>query len=105
MSFTQYLKRKDIHLKASPSDIIIDTVGKRQFLRDKRSYVIKDMWYVRPLAESATGSSVDIICPYCGEIHRHGNEAGHRVSHCASPNNPGYIIVTEGSDYNAKRPR
>ena len=97
MSFAQYLKRKDIRTKVNPTDIIINNIGKKQFLRDKRSYPIKDMWYVHPIGESVTGNSVDIICPYCGEIHRHGNEAGHRVSHC-SGDNPGYIIVIGGVD-------
>lgn len=97
MNFAQYLKRKDIRPKVNSADITITPIGKKQFLRDKRSYPIKDMWYVHPIGESVTGNSVDIICPYCGEIHRHGNEAGHRVSHC-SGDNPGYIIVIGGVD-------
>jgi hypothetical protein len=39
---------------------------------------------------------VFIVCPYCGEIHAHGNANGEyegvRVSHCATPLHPNYYI-------------
>jgi len=92
MNFARYIKHKDIRLKVDPADI----VSTKQFLRDKRSFLKDNMWYVYPIGESVTGKSVDIICPYCGKIHRHSNKAGHRVSHCFG-DDPGYIIVIEGA--------
>jgi hypothetical protein len=50
---------------------------------------------VVPFYVSASG--VFIVCPYCGEIHTHGNSAdgytGHRTAHCMSADSAaGYII-------------
>ena len=96
MTITQYLKRKDIRVAVKPADIETYTKNHKKLTRDKRSYQKDGMWYLQPIGES--GNSVDIICPYCGEIHRHGNAPGHRISHCLSSNNPGYVLVIGGTN-------
>lgn len=96
MNISQYFKRKDISTVVDPADITTyrDPKDRRRTLaHDKRSYQADGTRYVHPIAISAEGYSVDIICPYCGKIHRHGNAPGHRVSHCGTYDNPGYIIV------------
>ena len=63
---------------------------------DLRSWEDKECWHVYPIA--LTDNQVMIICPYCGQIHYHGNNnghyEGHRVSHCSinRHDNHGYII-------------
>lgn len=54
---------------------------------------------VVPFYVSASG--VFIVCPYCGEIHTHGNGesgyTGHRTAHCMSADSAaGYIIRNDG---------
>ncbi len=102
MNIKQCFTRKDIRPVTSIDSIETyrDPRNKRKMISiDKRSYPKDKMWYVHPIGISAEGPSVDIICPYCGEIHRHGNAEGHRVSHCCSNDNPGYIIVMGGQHY------
>lgn len=96
MNIKQYFMGKDIFPATSIDNIETyrDPQDKRRKLAiDHRSYQKDGMWYVHPISVSAGGASIDIICPYCGQIHRHGNAEGHRISHCHSNNNPGYVIV------------
>lgn len=72
-------------------------MSKKKIYHDERSYQKDGMWYVYPFKEN--GNRIEIICPYCGEIHTHGNAPGHRVSHCRSNDNPGYVIVIGGQHY------
>lgn len=102
MNIKQYLSKKDVFPVTDLKNIetYCNPKDKRRKLAiDKRSYQRDGMWYVHPICVSAGGASVDIICPYCGEIHRHGNTDGHRISHCRSNDNPGYIIITGGQHH------
>lgn len=97
MNIYQYLKRRDVRTMVNPS--CIETYcdkNNKTMTRDTRSYQKDGMWYVHPIGVSAEGNSIDILCPYCGKIHRHGNAPGHRASHCAAHDNPGYVIVIGG---------
>lgn len=97
MTIKQYQKSRNVILLA-------DTVHihEKQNFSDKRKHIYMDdrtffkdgFWYVYPIGKSKDNKSIDIICPYCGKIHRHGNLAGHRVSHCDYPqnDNQGYVI-------------
>ena len=54
---------------------------------------------VIPFFVDAAG--VLIVCPYCGELHTHGNGSsgytGHRTAHCMSADSAaGYIIRNDG---------
>ncbi len=66
-------------------------------VRDSRSFQEEGMWHVYPIA--LTNSQVYIVCPYCGEVHVHGNSEGcyegHRTAHCfkqQEETNTGYFI-------------
>lgn len=53
-------------------------------VKDSRSYQKNGVWCIYPIAKDK--HQVHIVCPYCGEIHSHGNNTGHyegmRVPHC-----------------------
>lgn len=65
-----------------------------KLFRDNRSYQEGGVWYVYPIA--LTNSQVFVVCPYCGEIHAHGNSNGYyegsRVPHCNNPGKGDYFI-------------
>jgi hypothetical protein len=75
--------------------------GQRQpmVVEDRRS-VSKDdgYWHVQPIGYFPDGVSVYIACPYCKNVHIHGNGNGHRNPHCdpGVNSNKGYII--DGAD-------
>jgi hypothetical protein len=73
---------KRIKLFRDPRSVVRDDYGHGQF------------WHVKPIAVTWDAISVFIVCPFCGEIHGHGNAPGHRVAHCTNPapHNPGYVI-------------
>ncbi len=67
---------------------------------DPRSFVdAEGYWNVYPIAIDR--HHVYIVCPWCREIHNHGNDngdyEGHRVSHCSEEcedhDHSGYVIL------------
>ena len=55
----------------------------RQLVADNRSFKDEnDLWHVYPIGFHHRGNQLFIVCPFCGDIHGHSNEPGHRVSHC-----------------------
>lgn len=42
------------------------------------------------------GGSTALLCPFCGQQHRHGG-FGHRLAHCADPRGRGYVLVQAGA--------
>lgn len=69
---------------------------------DPRSFVdAEGYWNVFPIAIDQ--HHVYIVCPWCREVHTHGNHngeyEGHRASHCAKPGedrkHPGYVILKQ----------
>ena len=67
----------------------------RKLVKDGRSYICdegrwKGYWQIYPIGIDRF--HVYIVCPYCGDIHLHGNAPGHRVSHCLN-DNKGYVIL------------
>lgn len=38
-----------------------------------------------------------IVCPFCGQEHRHGKGAGHRVAHC--DDRKAHAVVLNGVEY------
>lgn len=38
------------------------------------------------------GGGTALLCPYCGQRHRHGG-FGHRLAHCADPQGRGYVLI------------
>lgn len=63
---------------------------------DPRSFMEDGFCQVYPIAIDR--HQVYIVCPWCREIHVHGNDHGryngHRSPHCKNyvPRNPGYVI-------------
>lgn len=59
-----------------------------KLVKDCRSVEIEGRWHIQPIALSRT--HVFIVCPYCHEIHLHGNANGFyegvRVPHCNMDN-------------------
>lgn len=57
-----------------------------KLLEDPRSVEFDGKWHIQPIALS--DKHVYIVCPYCHEIHSHGNAGGLyegvRVPHCAN---------------------
>jgi uncharacterized radical SAM superfamily protein len=74
---------------------------KLQLVKDPRTIKNEEgMPIVQVLGVSFCGKQCYIVCPYCGEIHMHGNMDGHRVSHCSidAGGDDGYVI--RGADAN-----
>lgn len=102
MKFNRYLKRTDIKLLVKPDTIekSRSTVDRRIIiLTDPRTYTENGYYHVHPIAVTKTGKSVHIVCPYCGNIHVHGNAPGHRIGHCDLSRSHGYYL--EGDGFNA----
>ncbi len=66
---------------------------RKKLYKDTRSFIKGEYWQVHPVSYGKSGKTVNIVCPFCGNIHTHGNASGHRVSHCLQNDNPGYEIV------------
>jgi ribosomal protein L32 len=77
-----------------------------KLVKDGRSYFDGGCWHMYPIALSDV--HVYVVCPYCGEIHLHGNITGdydgNRVQHCrghhSDPNyniefDPAGTVITE----------
>lgn len=67
-------------------------------VRDNRSYQKNGIWNIYPIARDK--HQVFIVCPYCGEVHLHGNNQGNyegmRVPHCKRLiETPNYNILRE----------
>ncbi len=72
-----------------------------KLVRDKRSYLDRGRWHIYPIA--VTDTQAYIVCPYCGEIHLHGNEkgdySGDREAHCKVPlYKRGHCYIIEQAD-------
>lgn len=54
----------------------------RKYFRciDFRSKYKDNTWNIKALTQYE--GQVYIICPYCNQIHLHGDTEGHRLSHC-----------------------
>jgi len=65
-----------------------------KLVKDNRSFISAEgYWQVYPVGFDY-GHCVYIVCPHCGEIHIHGAQPGHRLSHCNGINdNNGYEII------------
>ena len=48
--------------------------------------------HVEVPAHVAHDGAMVLLCPYCGELHRHGG-FGHRLAHCRDPRGRGYVLV------------
>lgn len=63
---------------------------------DQRTFINKDGY---PVVKPVSSDGFVIVCPYCHEIHHHGDNGwiafGHRQSHCKIryPDNKGYFIT------------
>ncbi len=93
MRFTEF-KRSIPQLESGRVLIDLDSLEKYPsdnnkltvLVRDRRSFQRDGVWHVYPIALSE--SQAYIVCPYCGEIHVHGNNKGDyegfRSVHCHS---------------------
>lgn len=66
---------------------------RRKLIFDPRAFKDEDgFWHVLPFA--FTEHQVHIVCPYCGQVHYHGKEPGHRIQHCRDSHigKRGYVI-------------
>lgn len=86
MKYTEFKKQY-----GNSEDLLVDLddletymQGKVKKVRDKRNELIDGVWNVHPVM--LTDSQIYIVCPFCGEIHRHGNGSskydGGRTAHC-----------------------
>lgn len=89
-----YFKKRIKDRYSPPVEVLIDLDSLEKYhpdnnklivlVRDSRSYQKDGYWHIYPIALSR--SQVYIVCPYCGEIHAHGNDKGgyegFRVPHC-----------------------
>lgn len=86
----ELFETKQLALYRNPTD------RRKSLTKDFRSYQKEGMWYVHPIGFNEY--SVYIVCPHCGEIHSHGKMPGHRISHCESKNNNGYVITFDAEE-------
>jgi len=97
------MRHAELVINLNDLDIYHPPKDKRiNLVRDPRSFQIDGIWHIYPIATSRR--QVYIICPYCGEIHRHGRDTdiytdiyeGYRVPHC-HPDAPNYKILRLGN--------
>ena len=84
----KYLQSGPIRLMVSLDELYVYPSAKNKLINlvcDGRSVEVDGRWHIQPIAIS--DSAVYIVCPYCHEIHLHGNAdgvfEGVRVPHCA----------------------
>lgn len=86
---------KELYVYPSSANNLIKLVS------DNRSVVVNGRWRIQPIAVS--DNSVYIVCPFCNEIHSHGNASGFfegvRVPHCNDPHIvENYEIIKPGKE-------